>query len=426
MKYDTPAILDSYSAEDHRRRLENIATCERGIGKYMRKHLVTSYIPGQCVYRLHGENFTPDEEDDRELAKLQENGIGLIQVWSSWWNNCWGGKPMYQSKNADGFRRLIELVHSHGMKIIPYTSTNFFERTDPNFRPEWAMHSRFDLVEHNYHLAHCSFASPGWREHVLAPMIRIMDEFDVDGLYNDMGYMRPSDFVGYGKYYHQYPRLAEDEVLAFQESATHDGALQDVLGLIYAEVKRRGGVYKLHKEGCDRACTDFRVYDYLWVGEAVWDINFLTETVKNYDPYVVPEFSRHYKLEDENELYLNSFPYMQFPVTRTANTGGTLDSQEIHAHWLKHYIPVVEEGTWAWLNVSETRLLKSPLSEDIVVSVFANRDLYMVIANFGQQKVDVTTMDKYVSVTQPDAVPMKQWSLEPRSFQIMRRIPDQD
>ncbi|MFC1714445.1 hypothetical protein ACFL6S_12320 [Candidatus Poribacteria bacterium] len=426
MKNIAPPILTTYSAEDHRRRLENIAICERSIGGYMRKHLVTSYIPGQCVYQLRGENFTPDKEDDRELAKLRENGIGLIQVWSSWWDNCWGGKPMYQSKNADGFRRLIDLVHNHGMKIIPYTSTNFFERTDPNFQPEWALHSKYDLVEHNYHLAHCSFASPGWREHVLASTIGIMDEFEVDGLYNDMGYMRPSDFVGYGKYYQQYPKLAKDEVTAFEENATQDGALQDMLGLIYAEMKRRGGIYKLHKEGCDSVHTDFRVYDYLWVGEAVWGIDFLRESIRNYDPYVVPEYSRYFSLDDESELYLNSIPYMQFPVTRTANTGGTLDSQEVHAHWLKHYIPMVEEGTWAWLDVSETRLLESPLPEDIVVSVFANRDLYLVIANFGQQKLNVMTRDKYVSVIQSGAVPMKQWSLEPRSFRIIRRVPDQE
>jgi len=40
--------LNSYTAEDHRRRLENIAVCERGIETCLRKHLITSYLPGQA------------------------------------------------------------------------------------------------------------------------------------------------------------------------------------------------------------------------------------------------------------------------------------------------------------------------------------------------------------------------------------------
>lgn len=44
--------LSSYTAEDHRRRLENVSICERGIGTSLRKHLITSYLPGQAYYSL--------------------------------------------------------------------------------------------------------------------------------------------------------------------------------------------------------------------------------------------------------------------------------------------------------------------------------------------------------------------------------------
>jgi hypothetical protein len=36
-----PAVLRSYTAADHRRRLENIAICTRDIRQCLRKHLVT-------------------------------------------------------------------------------------------------------------------------------------------------------------------------------------------------------------------------------------------------------------------------------------------------------------------------------------------------------------------------------------------------
>ncbi|MFA5193576.1 MAG: hypothetical protein WC740_22940, partial [Verrucomicrobiia bacterium] len=48
----TPAVLKSYSAEEHRQRLQNIAIGERGVRACMRKHLITDYLPGHCVYNL--------------------------------------------------------------------------------------------------------------------------------------------------------------------------------------------------------------------------------------------------------------------------------------------------------------------------------------------------------------------------------------
>jgi hypothetical protein len=47
-----PAILASYTAEDHRRRLKNIAACTRKIRKCLRKHLIADYLPAQCVYNM--------------------------------------------------------------------------------------------------------------------------------------------------------------------------------------------------------------------------------------------------------------------------------------------------------------------------------------------------------------------------------------
>jgi len=42
------AVMSSYSAEDHRRRLQNIGLATREIRTCLRKHLVTNYLPGQC------------------------------------------------------------------------------------------------------------------------------------------------------------------------------------------------------------------------------------------------------------------------------------------------------------------------------------------------------------------------------------------
>ncbi len=45
-------IIKSYTAEDNRRGLENIALSEHGIRRCMRKYLITGYTPGQAAHNL--------------------------------------------------------------------------------------------------------------------------------------------------------------------------------------------------------------------------------------------------------------------------------------------------------------------------------------------------------------------------------------
>ena len=419
----SPSIIYDYNRNDHMQRLNNIKYCQQSINGCMRKHLVTGYIPGHFVYDDRPKDFRPLEKDTKILADLKSRGIGLIQLWSRWWDNPWGGSPMYQSERKQGMREFIGLVHQFGMKVIPYTSTNFFERTDPNFDPAWAFPQCFDLVEDDFHLAHCTASSPGWREHVLASTIRILDDYGFDGLYNDMGYLRRSDYIRSAAYYQSDPKLAEDEIIAFTETPTHDGAVQDMLGILYAEVKRRGGIYKLHKEGFDTVHTDFRVYDYLWVGEAVHGIDVLRAKTKNYDPYVIPEYSRSFSLKSENDIYLNSIPYMQFPVSRsTNNTGGAMDNHDLHTYWLKRYLPLVEEGTWAWLDVQDGKLFGKPLPENVVVSVFVNREFYLVLANFSDSLATVILSAEYVATDDLNSQPSAVWELPGGSLLILKLI----
>ena len=85
-------------------------------------------------------------------------------------------------------------------------------------------------------------------------------------------------------------------------------------------------------------------------------------------------------------------------------------------------MPLVEEGTWAWLEVSESSLLSAPLPKNVVVSVFANRELYLVLANYGNTAVEITTSDNYVHVNGPSEPGRKAWKLPIRSLQILRRI----
>jgi len=458
------SILSGYTEQEQRHRLENIFVCERSIRDCMRKHLITSYLPGQCTYNL-GEYpcrkpWEVTEWDAQELDRLKAEGIELIQLHEEWNDSqrLFGGNK-YTPLNPKGFREFVGMVHERRMKVIVYVSTGFFEKRDPDFRQEWARDQ--DLVELFYHYARCSPASPSWRTYIWKQTVRIMEEYGVDGIYNDLGYLALAG----------NPHAAtRDEVLAFRETLTEDGALGDLLALIYEEVKHRSGIVKVHLGATARPMTELKVYDYLWVGEEVESSDSLRRAVKSYEPYVVPclDLSRA-RIANEDELYLQSIPYMQFPLLLAGKpfTGeralipgidyvpasedfwtqhcreiwkyyqehpnglysygwwdsvpGRPEARNAHAKWLKQYAPMVEEGTWAWLEVKDSTILRSRLSSDVVASVFANRELYLVLGNYGEQRVVVETSERFIDTGEGMQSARARWELPRRSLKILKK-----
>jgi len=465
---DPPCLLRDYALEDHRRRLQNIGLCTETIRACMRKHLITDYLPGQCCYNL-GEYpcrkpWDPGEYDEQELDRLEDHGIQVLQVFDDWNDSLrlFGGDK-YTAVNPAGYRRFIEMAHRRGMKVLTYTSTCFLQRTDPDFRQEWSREDDF-LVVGYWDMARCSPASPGWRAFLLPRLARIMDEYGSDGIYVDGGYLANQHAAK--------PKMppAKDEILAFEETPQHDGAFADLLALLYAEVKRRGGMLKLHVNGAEQPRSGgLKVYDYLWVGEGVAQADLLRETVKDYPPYVVPCLDMGFTaIESADDPYLHAIPYMQFPVLQggrifTGERGmiegitynddfwtqrcrdawrryqadpaqlysysawdavpGSPETRPTHARWLKRYLPLVEEGTWVWLEIADSSLFAASLPEDVVASAFANRELHLVLANYGRSPADVETAAPYTSTDPPSAPPSTHWTLPTRSLHILRRYP---
>ncbi len=457
-----PAILVSYTAEDHRRRLTNVGICTRKIRKCLRKHLITDYLPAQCVYNM-GEYpsrtpWEPNDYDEQELDRLKSHGIQLVHVMDEW-NDRYGlfGRNKLTAVNPEGFRRFVAMVHQRGMKILAYASSGYFTGTDPEYRQEWTRPG--DGLFGWWDLMRCSPASPGWRAYFLPRMVQILEDYELDGLYNDWGYVPNAE--------KQIKEPAQDEVVAFNETPEYDGAMTDLLCLIYSEIKRRGGIYKMHADRANEPLTGgLKVYDYLWVGENVDNADGLREDTKNHTPYVVPCIQGTFaKVEGESEHFLHSIPYMQFPLLQggrpltgergvipiprlpgvtengfyteawkyyQAHPDGPYiyggwdpippdpDMRPAHARWLKQYLAMVEDGTWAYLEIADSDLFATPLPQDCVASAFANRDLYLVLANYGQSPQEVATTDAYVPLDDPAAAPTKQWPLPKRSLKILR------
>lgn len=461
------SLLRDYSEDDHRARLRNVAIGTKSIRRCLRHHLITDYLPAQCCYNL-GEypSRTPwevDGYDEQELDRLRALGVQVLQVFDDWNDSLrlFGGDK-YSAVNPNGYRRFLQLAHQRGMKVLTYTSTCFLQRSDPDFRPAWSREGDF-LVVGYWDMARCSPASPGWRSFVLKKFVQVLDEYGTDGIYIDGGYLANQ---------HAAKRampLAADELVAFEETAEHDGAFADLLALIYAEVKRRGGIVKLHVNGAEAPrAHGLKTYDYLWVGEGVAQADALRESVKNHEPYLVPCIDMGFSaIESADEPYLHSIPYLQFPVAmggrlftgergfvpgvkyqddfwlkrcRDARRQFQADPSKLHTYsawdevpgspltrttygkWLQRYLPLVEEGTRAWLEISESNLFTVAPPPEIVVSAFANRRFQLVLANYGRTPATVNTMDRFVSVEERQQPPRSQWELPPRSLSILERV----
>jgi hypothetical protein len=463
------SVLDACAGE-HAQRLRYLAECEHRIRQCLRKRSVFDYLPGQVFYNL-GEYpcrkpWDPDDWDEEQLQEYSRAGVELVQVHMEWADpQRLFGADMLSPLNEKGFRRFVDMCHRHGLKIIPYISTGYFPSTDPNFRPEWA---NSKAVESYYSLARCLPDSPGWRAYLLPRLKRILDQYGVDGFYNDVGYARDTK-----------SRRSEDEGIGAKSVPKSDAAFEDLLGIVYDEVKRRGGVIKVHAglwyRGTQKPPIDPKLYDYLWVGETGEGPDKQRETVKDHPPYLVPclDLART-PVANEDELYLHALPYLQFPVllagrpftgermfipgiryrpepanpkvwTRSRHLRkiwefyqknpkgpfsyaewdscpGRPEARPTFYRWLKLYRAMVEPGTSAYLEVTDSDLFAVPPSAQVTASVFANRNLYLALANYSVRDATIETKDLYRSCTDETAAPQKSWQLKARSLIVIKRL----
>ena len=445
----------------HRRRLRNLADANQVVRSCFREEAIAGYLAGQVTYNL-GEypspfSIAPTEYDEKLLRQFAEHGVGLVQLHEEWNDSQRRlGADKLSSHDPEGLRGFINLVHSLDMKVIPYASSGFFEATDPDFNPEWA-HPKAHLVELYFDYALCSPAHPGWRAYILPRLERVITEYGVDGLYNDMGYVP----------LHELDLDPTIHISPAPETPDCDAAAEDLLGLVMYLVHKHGGILKIHV-GTKQSMVRKGLYDYLWVGEGVQDLDGLRRDTKGLKSHVVPcpDMSRA-SVQNENDLYLHSVPYLQFPLRvdgrpctgqRAAVEGmnyrrgedcfWTRHMRKVWGHfqehpqmspmygwwdsfpgrpegrnrWLHHfdlYRPMVKDGSRAWLEIRTGSLFLSEIPKEVTASLFVNEDMYLVLANYSESSVDIVSRWRWRD--RETGQTGETLSLMPRTFRYLQR-----
>lgn len=416
------------SIEKMRARIDNINSAMESNKAYYKRIRIRDYIYGQAIYNLgdYPARVYPDITDyDRELvSSLAKSGVGLIQLHEDWNDNCrLYGADKFSSSDPSGLRNFVELCHSHNIKVIPYVSSGYMDERDPDFREEYSPNKDDRLKSLYYNYRKCDLGHPGWRNYIIEKTKKVMDDYGFDGIYNDWGYSNFDFSLG---------------MCVIPEGA-YDPELEDALGEIYSEVKRRRGVYKLH---CDRnnapPCKD-RVYDYLWIGEGVADS--VPGKGKEYLPYMVPCVDANFNKEMTHETYFAyTIPFLQFPLMKTGrvikgenlNLHGVIyfgGSEErfyrevyewnlknpngpfVHSLWStipedtneipvwekysKLYKPMVEENSVVYMELSECSEILSPIGGRIVASMFVNEEKYLVVSNLTEKPYELRLKNKW-------------------------------
>ena len=438
------------SLRNEQNRLDNLSWAVESVKNFRHKHFIENYVPGQVVYNLreYPEKFPldPSEYDFNQFKLMKEHGVGLIQLHEDWNDSIRrNGADKFSTWDPDGLKRFIDLAHAYDIKVIPYMSTGFFQLTDPDYRDDF-VETKDHLRSIHFDYAECSPRSASWRIYLMDKLRKILDSYEFDGLYNDVGYPMNHFWAKYikqapdGKVTHDWIDQANENIFRIfdPKMIPYDPHLEDILFQVSNLVHERSGVYKVHFCANMMPQMNSRFYDYYWVGESLNDIRHLKQC-RDYSPYMVPCPDYMFAGVDEDAFFAMTIPYMQFPLNAGGRpiTGtrvlvpdveylppeedaqrdyyikvnewykahpdgphvfggqwyGTEGREGTNERWYKYfdlYRPMVKNGSWSYLEIQEAGFLAGRVPEDMVVSLFVNEKKYLVVANHGTSSKEIS------------------------------------
>lgn len=428
---------------NQKKRIDNIRHAEGANKKYYKRVRIADYISGQAIYNLGDYparvSAEPTEYDIKLVKSLSENGVKLIQLHEDWNDACrYYGGDKFNAVDREGTRKFVKLCHDNGIKVIAYMSSSFFHRYDPDFREDF---SRTDgVLEMNYFSYRgCNHGSDTWREYVMNKMFDAVDYYGFDGIFNDFWYDSYVYDYEKGECYikteeveynpetsdvHDTNYLTEDGKCIKDVEVKYDSDFEDMHAQIYSEIKKRGGIYKIHTGNRNVPSRD-KVYDYIWVGEGLKELT--PGNGKEHDGYVVPCLDRHFYTEVSAKTYFAyTIPFLQFPLLKTGrpikgeNTelpnvtyyGG--DEQafykavgdymkehpegpyvyslwssipddptefDVWSYYMKLYAPMTTENSIAFCEIRKCDDIVSDIPERVYASMFVNEETYLAVSN---------------------------------------------
>ncbi|MBQ9797480.1 MAG: hypothetical protein IJW50_07135 [Clostridia bacterium] len=428
-----------FTLAEEKKRIDNVTYVNEHVKKCAKRVRIRDYLPGQVTYNLgpYPAKFSiePTEYDYNLIKSFAEKGVGLIQVHEEWNDHIrLYGADKYSSHDREGMKNFIKLCHSFGIKVLPYLSSFYFDRRDPDFRRDFMRYESY-LISVHFEYANCSAQSETWATYFFDKMKRVFDEYEFDGIYNDTGC---EEFAKR----HAEVR-AQGRKTCVQSDIHYDPYEEDFYARMYSFVKESNGIMKMHYSNVCRPASDEKLYDYLWVGEGVSDLDSLLGTVE-FDPYLIPCPDLRWTSEEAvKRMFAQTIPFLQFPLRPDgrpyqaekiisvpgvkylksgmydtylemaeydrqhpngpysySDWSGIPDNEEYRAKWFNYlalYKPMVEENSVCFMNVTESTLTRGALPEKVYMSVFMGNEVYLCLSNLSDAVQTVELQEAWVN-----------------------------
>lgn len=428
------------TVEQQRKRMQNIDESRQAVKDCLYEYRLNNYEPGNVNYYLGAYplrySIEPTEYDYETLKKYAEYGIKLIKLHEEWNDSLrLFGADKYSSHDEKGLRNFIDLCHKFGLKVLPYVSSGYLHVDDPDFRPEFTRYP-FRANGSYFNYAGCSLQSPEWRAYIYNKMMHVMDEYGVDGIFNDHP---PIEIIELRR------KLKQEGKTLDPDEVPYDPYTEDFLAQVYHGIKSRGGTSILHLTENYHPAVKERVYDYLNVGEDVTNSDALLKS-KNYMPHIINILDKKSQTSFGPDYpFALCIPYLQFPrlnhgrvVTQDMTTAPVRWYKEenpyIYAHWkkvgewavshpngpythgefssvpdpddlldryggfLKLYRPMIADDTVAHVELHRTTYLCGEIvPENIIASLFTNEKQYLVFTNNRKTPWEAELVDEWTN-----------------------------
>ena len=436
--------MKKLTLEQHRARIENLREARKSIKKLTRELRIHDYLPGQIIYYLGDYpakmSIKPTEYDFNLLKSYAENGVDMIQVHEEWNDSIEKyGSDKWHSNDPEGMKEFVELCHYFGIKIIPYCSASYIHEGSKYYREEFSR-SHGGCIDMHYKYRYGWAGSEYWRDFIIPRTFNIMDTYGFDGIFNDWGY----DWE-IGTYINIPPERRNYELQGLDR---YDPEAEDLIHILYDGVKSRGGIYKMHIGYYNSAPVRWKCYDYLWVGEC----NFTVEYGggKLLEPYLVPCPDKprltNWGTErfDADAYFAMTIPFVQFPLLthgrptmgRCIDVPGVTqynttqkdhlyhyfekvrdfadahpngpyvysewsqipDDVEDYPRWSRYlalYKEMTEDQTVAFMEIRESEEILSEIPDNVFVTEFVNEERYMVVSNMTDQPYTLRLKDRW-------------------------------
>jgi hypothetical protein len=106
-----------------------------------------------------------------------------------------------------------------------------------------------------------------------------------------------------------------------------------------------------------------------------------------------------------------------------ADAVGGLQDFPLHYRLLKLYRRMVEEGSWAFIDITDSDLFNGPLPSGVIASAFVNDGFFLVVANYGKTAVDLAWRGRYMVKHGPSGAARENPpSLPARSLLIVEKV----